>query len=470
MLPEFNMNVRELTKGLLATFQSDPQEETTDGGELLPISEVPEVVPEENEDASNQRSLSQNIVQSYSLKQDVQKLNKFLQSHIADSARQFAILKDEIASIKVHLNRTSRGLVEQIEEVSKTTAEVNSSIVRTSSDINRRLQSISDQVKLLSTRSNKIVNNSKEHEVRQMQTESISGPRQETAVMIERNRQASMRPEVVSRQPSPAQYNHLHAGEDRNSHATDRPNNTTKRFKTLLIGDSIIKGIQKKGLKNDVDVLTLPGRKAADIRKRLLELDLSTYKNIIIYVGGNDAADKSTKSVYGDLKETINALHKDCKLYLCTVCPRSDTDVNYVNGALRQLTEETAAELIDCYQSFVYGDGSAVGHFYGRDGIHQCKRGSSQLVTTINARIPIIKERQPSPGAFDSPRRSPGRPHVRGFQNRQASGFHRRQTGNARWSRDGRPVSQPRISRWRRCYNCGLYNHATDECRNYPTW
>jgi len=52
--------------------------------------------------------------------------------------------------------------------------------------------------------------------------------------------------------------------------------------RTLLIGDSILKGISKRGLQRNVDVRTLPGKKSRDIYTRLLTEDTSKYTTIVM--------------------------------------------------------------------------------------------------------------------------------------------------------------------------------------------
>ncbi len=89
----------------------------------------------------------------------------------------------------------------------------------------------------------------------------------------------------------------------------------------------------------------------------------------------------------------VASLGDSRKIHVCTVCPRSDADVIPVNDMVTQVCQDSSADLIDCYQSFVFGDGSAVKMLFGKDGIHLGLQGSSQLVSTINKATPIIKER-----------------------------------------------------------------------------
>lgn len=62
------------------------------------------------------------------------------------------------------------------------------------------------------------------------------------------------------------------------------------RTKKLIKGDSLMRGISRKGLNRNVFVKTIPGGKLADVENRLQREELDTYSDIIIYVGGNDVS------------------------------------------------------------------------------------------------------------------------------------------------------------------------------------
>ena len=157
------------------------------------------------------------------------------------------------------------------------------------------------------------------------------------------------------------------------------------KTRTLIIGDPILKGISKRGLEAHVDIRTLPGRKASGIRTSLQRMDLRSYKNIIIYVGGNDAAEGKISSVYATLRSSISELQ--CQVSLCTICHREDFDVVPLNDVINQVCEDTNATKIDCYQSFIYADGKTARPLYGRDFIHLNGRGSSALVAAIKIHL-----------------------------------------------------------------------------------
>ena len=82
---------------------------------------------------------------------------------------------------------------------------------------------------------------------------------------------------------------------------------TRNKKETLVIGDSILKGIQLCGLRNNVRVMTCRGKRLLDISTRLGNMNLDRYDSIIVYVGGNDAANKTPiSSLYEEFDKVSN--------------------------------------------------------------------------------------------------------------------------------------------------------------------
>jgi len=78
---------------------------------------------------------------------------------------------------------------------------------------------------------------------------------------------------------------------------------------TLVIGDSILKEIKTRGLRQDVKIVTLPGKKTRDACIRLRSWDMSECENVVLYIGENDvAAGKSVTSVEQEFRCTLDAL------------------------------------------------------------------------------------------------------------------------------------------------------------------
>ncbi|KAH3697637.1 hypothetical protein DPMN_085142 [Dreissena polymorpha] len=100
------------------------------------------------------------------------------------------------------------------------------------------------------------------------------------------------------------------------------------------------------------------------------------------------------KKAYREIKQLLHEFNgHNCTVYLCTVAPRRDADVVPLNNIIIQICEETDAQTIEVYTSFIYGNGNMAQHLYGRDGIHLRARGCSTLVANINKAVNIIKQK-----------------------------------------------------------------------------
>ena len=109
--------------------------------------------------------------------------------------------------------------------------------------------------------------------------------------------------------------------------SSQQPN---KANKILLIGDSIINGINKQGLKDNVYKHGIPG--ATEM------YDLNQFSHAVIYVGGNDAASGTDIKQFEDLYIQLltHIQHKsECKIILVNSCPRKDADTSAVNAVIR---------------------------------------------------------------------------------------------------------------------------------------
>ena len=105
--------------------------------------------------------------------------------------------------------------------------------------------------------------------------------------------------------------------------------------KTLVIGDSLLKGIRRRGLGQNVEVCTIPGANTRTIASRLRNwtMPMDEYQKVIIYVGGNDNG-PTIESQNDELKNCILSLKRkygDTLSVYLKVCPRKDVDVTYVN-------------------------------------------------------------------------------------------------------------------------------------------
>ena len=179
------------------------------------------------------------------------------------------------------------------------------------------------------------------------------------------------------------------------THRNSVTNNENK--KTLLVGDSLLSGVNGKGLKNNVHCQPVPGATIIQIKEKITMYDLSQFQNIIIYCGGNDSAKSdntdSFKKAYEQLLQYIRSKNPDCKLYLCGSCPRGDADTTGFNTVIKILAQHQGHEFVNAYDAFYDNSNELRTEFYGvRDWIHLSSSGIRRLLGTIHQAIPIVED------------------------------------------------------------------------------
>jgi hypothetical protein len=184
-------------------------------------------------------------------------------------------------------------------------------------------------------------------------------------------------------------------------HKNQNNNNNNKvTSKTLIIGDSILKGINRRGLSRNIDVKTVRGAVIRDIAEYLKTAgNIGQYENVIIHVGGNDVANgTSLLTCERAFRNVVDVMRdKQCKLFFLSACPRSDADVVPLNDTLRQFCNASSATYVENFCSFVFGDGNTVTHFFHRDGIHLTNGGTSTLLHNMEKHIRILKKNDGDP-------------------------------------------------------------------------
>lgn len=278
---------------------------------------------------------------------------------------QITRIFDELTSIKKSNTMLNQTTHVDIGELSSIVMNLGTKMDKLSTDTNRRFQSLSDQIQSqkphASTTSTNYDHKQKRPE-RSTQT-NVSTP--------------DVRPD------------------NRNDVPIRRPRSSIKT-KTLLIGSSILKGINTKGLDQHVLVSTNRGAHLQDIRQRLERMDLSEVKRVIVYGGGNDiAAGRSVNTVSAEYEDLVRFIHGNgCEAVTCTLCPRADIDTVFLNEDIKSFAANGNYKCIDCYTAFVTGDNKTVQYFYMRDGIHLSKPGTSQLLRQIHATEHVLKSQR----------------------------------------------------------------------------
>ncbi|XP_053384722.1 uncharacterized protein LOC128550211 [Mercenaria mercenaria] len=359
------------------------------------------------------------------LQSEVSELKNLLLSHIESTHSNFGRLCDEIVSIKKQVSQRASSTDSRIETVQQDVHIANLDLKKYSDSLQRRLQAVMDIIK---------------------------------------SRQTTTK----NQQPLPSK--------PQNVEMSDQPQRTFDHDespgKTLLLGDSIFRDIQAKGLSENTEIRTISGGKVRQVNARLRQWLVADLGSVVIYIGGNDvASDEKEDSLYRQLEEGIEAVRRDnpyCEIYICTVCPRTDCNVRELNKLLVKLSENTDVNLIQSYDKFVYGDGSTIQDYYHPDGIHLNKKGTSILVKTIDKSIRIVRKssgnRKDRFDANVSSQSTPRRDRYGHSEEHRGGRRERRYSGELEYNtyQNRQSWNSNRQRKW--CTNCRMTNHNTVDC------
>lgn len=225
------------------------------------------------------------------------------------------------------------------------------------------------------------------------------------------------------------------------------PTSSTKKI--LLIGDSIITGVNKQGLKDNVYRHGISGATVKTLLNEIEVYDLKQFSHAVIYIGGNNASNgtdiKHFEEMYRKLLTHIK-LKSDCKMVLVNSCPRGDTDTSAVNNVIRRLSEHYEAEFVDAYKAFYDKNSKLITKYYSTDSVHLSDSGIRRLLGTINGKLEIVQDF--SYCAFS-------KPASKRYQRTRAAPI--RRTNLIYPNQDGVQLQ---------CAKCGENNHETRNCRH----
>ena len=237
--------------------------------------------------------------------------------------------------------------------------------------------------------------------------------------------------------------------------STDKPIKTIishrpKATKTLLIGDSILSGINKKGLNKNVECHPISGATVDILMDKIQIYDLKCFENIIIYVAGNDSGNiksdadfETVEEKYEQLLNHIRGKSAESIIYLCSLSPRGDTSVKEINDMIKRQCEDHQGTFIDVHKAFYNKHNQLKVHFYKpRDNIHLSASGTRGLLGAINTHIDIVDN----------------------FKNCALNGFSSQFNKNSQGKKQYRHNQPPSDNNNERCFKCGLTNHKTHQC------
>ena len=227
----------------------------------------------------------------------------------------------------------------------------------------------------------------------------------------------------------------------------------------LLLGDSIIKGVNTKGLANEVHKHSISGGNIHQLIDEINLYDLKVFSTIIIYIGGNNVARGDNPSIteekYDKLISLIKCSNRSCKIILCSIAPRTDADVSNFNQAVAKLAMHWRCQNVDYVSSthdMFFKDGKLSTIYFHHDGIHLTASGTKRLLDALNRGFQIVKD-------FDNcvftGKRNMNKANI-------GSGFHVPQRSNQGQFQAGRRPASGRFPLI--CFGCHRKGHKIADC------
>ncbi|MEW8548437.1 MAG: SGNH/GDSL hydrolase family protein [Candidatus Thiodiazotropha sp.] len=242
---------------------------------------------------------------------------------------------------------------------------------------------------------------------------------------------------------------------------------SVRQERTLIIGDSILKGVNFRGLKKGVTICTRRGATINDLWDELAVYDMKSFAQIIICVGGNDCSSgvniQTFEEKYDQLISFIKSENGDCAIYLSKVLPRGDINVEDFNFSIQRVADYWAMHRVKCiedtYSLFFGKNGLPCGRYFYKDGIHLSYSGTKRLIDALNRYVDIVSDFQLC--VFQRPnllRKGMVAPVTRNKRN-----YGQSVDGNRE---NGFNIFNKHRQNNRRCYGCSMPGHILAECWN----
>ncbi|MCG8045342.1 MAG: hypothetical protein N0E48_06700 [Candidatus Thiodiazotropha endolucinida] len=246
-------------------------------------------------------------------------------------------------------------------------------------------------------------------------------------------------------------------------HRNTANSQSASQNRTLLIGDSILKGINTNGLTSNVKVCTKSGATIEDLWDELSVFDLKSFAQIIVYIGGNDCSNRVDAHIFEEMYDQLIGLikseNKDCVIHLSKIAPRGDVDVSVHNTSVQRIADHWARQQVnfieDSHDLFLGINGLPSSRYYSRDGIHLSYSGVKRLLDALNRHVNIVKD-----FTLCTFQRARFPRKVFGHKPRATGPSNRGSSNNIRGVRyNGLRCNENRV-----CYCCYMPGHIISEC------
>ena len=117
---------------------------------------------------------------------------------------------------------------------------------------------------------------------------------------------------------------------------------SARQKRTLIVGDSIQKGVNSRGLRKGVKICTRSGATIYDLWDELSVYDMKSFAQIICN-GGDDCSSrlniKTFQEKYDQHISFIKSANGDCVIYLGKVLPRGDINVGDFSRSIQRVAD-----------------------------------------------------------------------------------------------------------------------------------
>ena len=158
--------------------------------------------------------------------------------------------------------------------------------------------------------------------------------------------------------------------------------NSVSRKKVLIIGDSMVNGINKKGLSkngNNVKVKYFSGAKIDNIYDKLEKLADEKPQVVILHLGTNNSPDEASNVILDKLLSLKNTIEKSipkCKVILSSLTPRLDNGkANLTIKRFNEHLKQLKLEIID--------NSNITTKDLGKKGLHLSNNGKAKLARNV---------------------------------------------------------------------------------------
>lgn len=398
------------------------------------------------------------------IKQCTQSIVKAIESLTFTLQNNIENINDKLTSVSKQINSTDLCISESIETLQASTSNIKTTLDNKTCQILNKTTAVFDKVKTYSENSKGITN---VNTAPTCQSQLVNKPVKQNN-KLERhssaNKTSKALPETqVGRIMKPKDKllvsNANKSSNDRNNQSeppnqnsrntyidlTKNPNKVINKS-TLLVGSSILKGVQTSELKSNAAVRTFSGATIDVVKTKLGEFDIENCKTIILHVGGNDADNGTDPEDFCDSYISLldNLVADDRRIIVSGLLPRQGVDLEPFNNKLKALCAENDIEYVDHFDSFLLASGEMAEMYFFRDRTHLNRSGTRKFLTNIDNVFKVL-------GVANSASRS-----KRTFSsNKRIQGFRHMAVPRQRYS--------PRMSS-KYCHICSLNNHNTAEC------